>query len=189
MQPTAIDATLRQLAAQIPQGQTKTQTDAFQSLLETLGTQIKAAIADASSNTVSSGATPAATSPASAARTTSQLNLFQQSLLKQRGGTLLEQLSNDLSASDPQYNERESQLRDGLDLGSIEQRLRDSAKSWGVSYDSSDLDGILRNAGYGAANLGSTERYMASIEKFIGEAENNYRQRAGNTPHALSRLS
>jgi len=33
------------------------------------------------------------------------------------------------------------------------------------------LEGILRNAGYGAAHLGSTERYMASVETFIGEAE------------------
>ena len=46
------------------------------------------------------------------------------------------------------------------------------------------VDGVLRNAGYDATHLGSSERYMAAIEKFVGEAEKNYRQRAGNVPGA-----
>jgi hypothetical protein len=188
MQTTAIDATLKQLAAQLPDGQTKPSPDVFQSLIDTLSSQIKTAIADAAagSATTAGAASVAGTAPAAAgttsARTTSQLNVFQQSLLRFTGGPMFEQLSGDHTASDPVYNEREAQLRDGLDLGTLEQRLRASAKSSGVEYDSSDLDGILRNAGYGAAHLGSTERYMAAVEKFMGEAEKNYRERAGNTP-------
>jgi hypothetical protein len=95
---------------------------------------------------------------------------------------MLSQLPNDLQASDPQYNEREVQLREGLDLDAVERRLRASAKRLGVEYDRSDLEGILRNAGYGAAHLGSTERYMAAVETFVGEAEKRYQQRAGNIP-------
>jgi hypothetical protein len=190
MQTTAIDATLKQLAAQLPKGQTKQSTDVFQSLVDTLSSQIKTAIADAaagSGSTAAAPSTPTTASPDTAlgttsVRTTSQLNPFQQSLLRNAGAPMFEQLSSDLTASDPRYNEREAQLRDGLDLGGIEQRLRASAKGFGVEYDSSDLDGILRNAGYGAAHLGSTERYMAAVEKFVGEAEKNYRERAGNTP-------
>ena len=56
------------------------------------------------------------------------------------------------------------------------------AESYEIEFHKSDLEGILRNSGYGAAHLGSTERYMAAVQKFISEAENNYRQRAGNTP-------
>ena len=191
MQTTAIDATLKQLAAQLPTGQTKPSPDVFQSLIDTLSSQIKTAIADAAAGSAttagasSSGSAVAATAtPANTtgSRTTSQLNVFQQSLLRSIGTPMFEQISGDHAASDPLYDQREAQLRDGLDLGAIEQQLRASAKSFGVEYDSSDLDGVLRNAGYGAANLGSTERYMASIEKFIGEAEKNYRERAGNTP-------
>ena len=51
---------------------------------------------------------------------------------------------------------------------------------------SDDLDGILRNAGYGAAHLGSSDRYMAAVEHFTTEAYKNYRERAGNTPGAIS---
>ena len=43
-------------------------------------------------------------------------------------------------------------------------------------------DGILRNAGYGANSLGGTERYMATVEKFVGNAEENYRKRSNNLP-------
>ena len=66
--------------------------------------------------------------------------------------------------------------------GAVENHLRKVAESYEIEFHKSDLDGILRNSGYGAAHLGSTERYMAAVQKFISEAENNYRQRAGNTP-------
>jgi hypothetical protein len=56
------------------------------------------------------------------------------------------------------------------------------ASEYGIDYHRSDLDGILRNAGYGANNLGGTERYMATVEKFIGNAEENYRKRSDNIP-------
>ncbi len=179
MQMTAIDATLKQLAEQLPKGQTRgTAPDVFQSLIDSLSTHIKAAIADAAG-----AKTPAVGEPGPVpAHTTSALTPFQQSLLKATDTPMLEQLSDDLTAASSLYNEREAQLRDGLDVSAIEQRLRASAKGLGVAYDQSDLDGILRNAGYGAAHLGSTERYLASVETFIGEAEKNYRQRAGNTP-------
>ena len=92
------------------------------------------------------------------------------------------QLSNDLTAADPAYNEREGQLRERLNVPELERRLRGYAESMGVEYSSTDLDGILRNAGYGAAHLGSSDRYMAAIDQFTGEAFKNYRERAGNTP-------
>ena len=93
---------------------------------------------------------------------------------------MYEQLSNDLVAGDPQYNQRESLMRDRLDLGEMERRLQDSARSLGVAYDRSDLEGVLRNAGYDATHMGSSERYMNAIEKFMGEAYKNYQQRATN---------
>ena len=94
----------------------------------------------------------------------------------------LEQLSNDLTAEDPAYNEREATLRDRLNVGELERQLRGYADSVGVEYSSTDLDGILRNAGYGAAHLGSSDRYIAAVERFTNEAFKNYRERAGNTP-------
>ena len=94
----------------------------------------------------------------------------------------LELLSNDLTADDPAYNDREATLRDRLNVGELERRLRGYAESVGVEYSSTDLDGILRNAGYGAAHLGSSDRYMASVEHFANEAFKNYRERAGNIP-------
>ena len=96
----------------------------------------------------------------------------------------LAQLSDDLTAADPAYNEREVLLRERLNLPELEHRLRGYAESVGVEYSSTDLDGILRNAGYGAAYLGSSDRYMAAVERFTGEAFKNYRQRAGNVPGA-----
>ena len=95
---------------------------------------------------------------------------------------MLELLSNDLTSASPLYNEREAMLREGLNLDGIEQHLKSKAREMDVEYDRSDLEGILRNSGYGAAHLGSTERYMAAVQKFIGEAENNYRQRSSNVP-------
>jgi hypothetical protein len=97
---------------------------------------------------------------------------------------LLDRLSNDVTAESPLYNEREGMLRGRLNLPELEGRLRASAASMGVEYSATDLEGILRNAGYGAAHLGSSEGYMAAIEKFTGEAYKNYRERAGNLPGA-----
>ena len=94
----------------------------------------------------------------------------------------LELLSDDRTADDPIYNEREATLRDRLDVSELERRLRGYAQSVGVEYSSTDLDGILRNAGYGAAHLGSSDRYMAAVEHFTSEAYKNYRERAGNLP-------
>lgn len=181
MQFSAIDATLKQLADQLPKGQTRGTTDVFRSLIDSLSSQIKSAIADASAGK--------STEPAAgtvSAHTTSALTPFQQSLLKNSDATMYAQLSDDLTAESSLYNEREALLRDGLDVAAIEQRLRASARNFGVEYDRSDLDGILRNAGYGAAHLGSTERYLTSVETFIGEAEKTYQRRAGNTPGATA---
>jgi hypothetical protein len=94
----------------------------------------------------------------------------------------LEQLSNDLTAQDSAYNDREAVLRDRLNLSELERRLRGYAESLGVEYSSTDLEGVLRNAGYGAAHLGSSERYLAAVDRFTAEAYNNYRERAGNLP-------
>ena len=94
----------------------------------------------------------------------------------------LAQLSNELSAEDSVYNEREATLRDRLNVPELEHRLRGYAESMGVEYSSTDLDGVLRNAGYGAAHLGSSDRYMAAVERFTNEAFKNYRERAGNIP-------
>ena len=71
-----------------------------------------------------------------------------------------------------------------LNLPELEHRLRGYAESVGIEYSSTDLDGILRNSGYGAAHLGSSDRYMAAVERFTGEAFKNYRERAGNVPGA-----
>ncbi len=104
------------------------------------------------------------------------------SLLKDATLPTLAQLSDALTAADSAYNEREVQLRERLNLPELERQLRGYAESMGVEYSSTDLDGILRNAGYGAAHLGSSDRYMAAVERFTGEAFKNYRERAGNTP-------
>jgi hypothetical protein len=192
MQLNGIDATLQQLVEQLPkelapQGGPQT----FQALIDALRNEIQAAVKAAlATSTATADAVPAApvaTAPMSAAsaptfRTTSQLTPFQQSLLRQPGGPMLELLSNDLTSASPLYNEREAMLREGLDLDGIERHLKAKASEMDVEYDRSDLEGILRNSGYGAAHLGSTERYMAAVQKFIGEAENNYRQRSSNIP-------
>ena len=84
MQMTGIDATLRQLVEQLPTGQTRTKaTDTFRSLIESLGTQIKASIEEASSRPGSSHAATPATpaTPASpdlpAVATAHRLRAFQ----------------------------------------------------------------------------------------------------------------
>jgi len=122
------------------------------------------------------GETPA---KATAASTATATTLWKDASLQG-----LEQLSNDLTAEDPAYNQREATLRDRLNVGELEQRLRGYAESVGVEYSSTDLDGILRNAGYGAAHLGSSDRYIAAVERFTNEAFKNYRERASNIPGA-----
>jgi hypothetical protein len=129
--------------------------------------------------------TPVVSTPAPAAApeaASSRLSTTALSFLTDSRLPMLEMLPATLTAGDPQYNAREVTLRERLNLQEVERRLRGAAEKLEVTYDTSDLEGVLRNAGYDAAHLGSTERYMAAIEKFVGEAENNYRQRAGNIP-------
>lgn len=97
---------------------------------------------------------------------------------------ILEMLPGDLQAGDARYNAREATLRQNLNLTEVERRLKETARRYEVDFHVSDLEGVLRNAGYDATHLGSTERYMAAVEKFMGEAENNYRQRSTNAPNA-----
>lgn len=197
-----IDATLRQLASQLPQGSgSRTDADTFQKLIDVLSSQIQTAIDEAVSARTAQltgpvGANPFLTSPATAptttpatstapvaaGRTTAVLSASQQRWLRQQGGVLLEQIASGTSAFDPIYDQRAGMLREGLDLEKIEQHLKSKAAEYGVDYHRSDLDGVLRNAGYGRNNLGGTEMYMATVEKFIGNAEENYRQRSSNVP-------
>jgi hypothetical protein len=132
---------------------------------------------------------PAATTPPSTAtatqlmpEATSSSSTSASTLWKDASLQGLELLSSDHTADDPIYNEREATLRDRLDVSELERRLRGYADSMGVEYSSTDLDGILRNAGYGAAHPGSSDRYMAAVEHFTGEAYKNSRERAGNVP-------
>jgi hypothetical protein len=152
---------------------------------------IKAAFVDLLERVVRESAkstsTPTST-PAPATATATQLmpaataSTSPSSLWKDASLQGLEQLSNDLTAEDSAYNDREVTLRDRLDVSELERRLRGYAQSMGVEYSSTDLDGVLRNAGYGAAHLGSSDRYMAAVERFTNEAFKNYRERAGNIP-------
>jgi hypothetical protein len=197
-----IDATLRQLVSQLPaDGQNRTNSDTFEKLIDVLSGQIKTAIDQAvaartaqltgplganpflTAASTAPTTTPAdSTDPAPAGRTTAVLSASQQRWLRQQGGVLLEALPGDTSAYDPRYNERADALRDGLDLDKMEQYLKSKAAQWGVDYHRSDLEGVLRNAGYGRNNQGSTEMYMATVEKFMANAEENYRQRSDNVP-------
>jgi len=161
-----IESAIDGLVNQIPGGQGVKQDikAAFVSLLDRV-------VRESAQNTSAPATTPAITTTASAT------TLWKDASLQG-----LAQLSNELTADDPIYNEREAMLRDRLDLPELEQRLRGYAGSLGVEYSSTDLDGILRNAGYGAAHLGSSDRYMSSVEHFTNEAFKNYRARAGNVP-------
>lgn len=183
-----IDTTIRELIEQLPRGTNGTGPNPgdFDKLIAPLAEKISAAILEATSSGANSTGTAASGSTSPAISPQSRLNPFQLSLLRDRESPLLQQLSNDLVAGDPQYNQREGLLRDRLDLDGIERRLQDAARALDVSYDRSDLDGILRNAGYDAAHLGSSERYMSAIEKYLGEAEKNYRQRSTNIPGQLA---
>jgi hypothetical protein len=166
-------AAIESLINQIPGGQTVQQDikAQFVSLLERVVRESTAAVP-------TPPATPAAESPAPTPKTSGTVS----TLWKDASLQGLEQLANDLTADDPIYNEREGMLRDRLNVGELESRLRGYAESLGVEYSSTDLDGILRNAGYGAAHLGSSDRYMAAVERFTNEAFKNYRERAGNVP-------
>src|SRR5436190_278196 len=122
-----IDATLRQIASQLPKGtDSRTNTDTFQKLIDTLSSQIKTAIEEAVSGGTSRGTAPVGANPFLSAasttmpaesmpdesvpaesvpvvsgRTTTALSSSQQQWLKQSGGALLEQLPGDTSAFDP----------------------------------------------------------------------------------------
>lgn len=137
-----------------------------------------------------STSTPTAAEPAATATATQLLpqavSTSASSLWKDASLQGLAQLSSELTADDPVYNERAATLRDRLNVSELEQRLRGYAQSVGVEYSSTDLDGILRNSGYGAAHLGSSDRYMAAVEHFTNEAFKNYRERAGNIPGVVS---
>jgi hypothetical protein len=185
-----IDTTIRDLIEQLPKGLSGGNASPadFEALIAPLAAQISSAIVAASAQAPApqSAHASASTSPVSASQAPNHLSTFQASLLRDPQAPMLEQLSNDLTAGDPRYNQRESQLRAGLDLTELEHRLQEEAKAMDVSYDRSDLEGILRNAGYDATHLGSSERYMAAIEKYVGEAKNNYRQRSTNVPGQLA---
>ena len=165
---TAID----NLVNQIPGGQAVQQDikAAFVNLLERV-------VRESTKSTAAPSEAPAEAATAKTAATASATTLWKDASLQG-----LELLSNDLTADDPIYNEREAQLRDRLNVPELESRLRGYAKSMGVEYSSTDLDGILRNAGYGAAHLGSSDRYLDAVERFTNEAFKNYRERAGNIP-------
>ena len=178
-----IESAIDGLVTQIPGGKAAQQDikAAFMSLLDRV-------VRESAQNTSAPATTPA-TTPAAAtqlmpeAKTSSTPAAGSTSTLwKDASLQGLAQLSDELTAEDPIYNEREAMLRDRLDLPELEQRLRGYAQSIGVEYSPTDLDGILRNAGYGAAHLGSSDRYMSSVEHFTNEAFKNYRQRAGNVP-------
>ena len=182
----AIQSAIDNLVNQIPGGQ-GVQQDVKQAFVSLLDRVVRESVP----STSAPATTPAGAATASAsatqlmpeAKTSSTAAAGAVSTLwKDASLQGLAQLSNDLTAEDPIYNEREAMLRDRLDLPELERRLRGYADSLGVEYSSTDLDGILRNAGYGAAHLGSSDRYIDAVERFTNEAFKNYRERAGNTP-------
>lgn len=174
----AIQSAIDNLVNQIPGGQAVQQNikTAFVSLLDQVVRE---------STTIETTTNQSSTPVASATQllpTVKPSASSAGSLWKDANLQSLAQLSNDLTADDPAYNEREATLRDRLDVSELESRLRSYAGSMGVEYSSTDLDGILRNAGYGAAHLGSSDRYMAAVEHFTNEAFKNYRERSSNVP-------
>ena len=173
-----IESAIDRVVNQLPVGQTVQQDirKAFVELLDRVVTEsVTGAAAPAATQTpvTATQLLPEAKTAATAGST---------SLLTDLTLPGLEQLSDELTAADPAYNEREGELRSRLNVPELERRLRGYAESLGVEYSSTDLDGILRNAGYGAAHLGASDRYMAAVDTFTNEAFKNYRQRAGNTP-------
>jgi hypothetical protein len=189
-----IDTTIRDLVADMPKSTGKLNTNGidFETLVSSLATQISSAIVSALSaqpNGTGGTSTAAATAAAVTSSATpsgpivsDRLNASQLSLLRDRTAPLYELLPSTLTAGDPQYNQREGLMRGQLDLDKIEQRLKAKAAELDVPYDRSDLEGVLRNAGYDASHLGSSERYMSAVERYIFEAEKNYRERATNIP-------
>jgi hypothetical protein len=175
-----IQSAIDRVVNQLPVGQ-NVQQDIRAAFVELLDRVVTESVAGTTLPTAS--ATPVtATQLLPAAKTSATSG--SASLLTDATAPGLEQLSNDLTAVDPAYNEREAMLRGRLNVSELERRLRGYAESVGVEYSSTDLDGILRNAGYGAAHLGSSDRYMATIDTFTNEAYKNYRERAGNIPNA-----
>jgi hypothetical protein len=114
--------------------------------------------------------------------TTGGPSAMSSSLVRNSTLPVLAQLPDELGAGDGQYNTREAMFRERLDIAAIEQRLRSSAQSYGLEYHEEDLNGILRNAGYDAAHMGSSERYIAAVQTFLGYAEDTYKERANNVP-------
>jgi hypothetical protein len=182
-----IDTTIRELIDQLPKGLSGGHASAgdFEKLIAPLAAQISSALVAAAAQTTAAPAA-AASAPSTAGSPAHRLSPFQLSVLRDHQSPLLEQLGGDLTAGDPQYNQRENLLRERLDVTQLEHRLQEEARALDVAYDRSDLEGILRNAGYDANHLGSSERYMAAIEKYVGEARNNYRQRSTNVPGRLA---
>jgi hypothetical protein len=170
---TAID----NLVSQIPGG-SAVQKDIKQAFVDLLDRVVR--------ESAKSASTPASGEPPVTATATQLLPqaapAAASSLWKDASLQGLTQLSDELTAEDPVYNQREATLRDRLNVSELERQLRGYAESMGVEYSSTDLDGVLRNAGYGAAHLGSSDRYMAAVERFTNEAFKNYRERAGNIP-------
>jgi hypothetical protein len=185
---SALDRTVQQLSSD--KRVQENAKAAFKELFnEIFQQQLGAAPADTGAGAPSAAATATPTTlysldPPPAVATRDVVSTGALSLLKDPNAAALEQLPGDLKAGDPQYNTREVELRGRLNLTELESRLRSMASSCGVEYDSSDLDGVLRNAGYDATHLGATSRYMSAIEHFMSEADNNYHQRAGNAPGA-----
>ncbi len=189
-----IDTTIRDLIAQLPKGINAgtTNPDDFEKLIAPLAAQITSAIVSAvtqpaapatgASSGTSSNPTSTTSSAPDALNPKTHLNAYQLSLLRDQDAPMLEQLSN-VGSGDPQYNQHESVMRDRLNLNELEHQLQDSAASLHVTYDRSDLDGVLRHAGYDSSHLGSSERYMAAVEKYMGEARTRYQERATNIPN------
>lgn len=173
----AIQSAIDNLVNQIPGGQAVQQNikTAFVNLLDQV---VRESTTTETTTKQSATPAPSATQLMPTAKSTSSAG----SLWKDANLQSLAQLSNDLTADDPAYNEREAALRDRLNVSELESRLRSYAGSMGVEYSSTDLDGILRNAGYGAAHLGSSDRYMDAVEHFTNEAFKNYRERSSNVP-------
>jgi hypothetical protein len=174
----AIQSAIDNLVNQIPGGQAVQQNikTAFVNLLDQVVRE------SPTTETTTNQSSTAMTSATQLLPTVKSSASSAGSLWKDANLQSLAQLSNDLTADDPAYNEREATLRDRLNVGELESRLRSYAGSMGVEYSSTDLDGILRNAGYGAAHLGSSDRYMAAVEHFTNEAFKNYRERSSNVP-------
>lgn len=178
----AIQSAIDNLVNQIPGGQAVQQNikTAFVSLLDQVVRE--STTTETTTNQSSTPITKATTSATQLLPTVKSSSSSAGSLWKDANLQSLAQLSNDLTADDPAYNEREATLRDRLNVSELESRLRSYAGSMGVEYSSTDLDGILRNAGYGAAHLGSSDRYMDAVEHFTNEAFKNYRERSSNVP-------